>query len=247
MDTSFNLRRHRDKTFWPTTTEDLDLTDLAGLIARSDRIDGAQVDYLQTFWVLDTSHVVGEVNAVILDSHRGLVSTVETVSKLMQRVAADLQFGAQYQLQELVCSLGLPRFKLPLICRDMQFLPVTFRHLAGRHWFGVHQYCSAKSVAGGAVVQLYNGLRLFLPVSKRALVNQIDRVQVLHRYLANDTAYYNRFNYGGAVGGQQLAPELTYAGYRKFSQHLSQQYYGLPLDGNDLDLALMGYFGLKRA
>ncbi|VDG23473.1 hypothetical protein [Lactiplantibacillus mudanjiangensis] len=247
MDTKYDFRRYRNKQQWPATETSYDLTDLAGLVSRSERLDGAQVDYLQTFFVLDTSQLAVEVNAVILDSQRGIISTIQTVPQLMRQVALKLRFGAQQQLRELVDSLGLTPFKLPLICGDMQFIPMTFRHFAGRHWFGAHQFNFATTLptGTGTLLQLWNGLHLALPVSKRALGHQVQRAKVLQQRLAADRAYYDRFNYGGAIGGQRLAPELVQASYRNFSQHLNVVCYDAPLDHHDLEETLADYFVVR--
>jgi len=242
MESSYRHRVYRDKNFWPATVDCYDLTDTEGLLKQGERIDGAQVDYLKTFFILDTCHTVGSVNAIILDSQRGIVCTRQTVKQLMHEVVLSLRVGTQQRLQDLVKILGLSKHKLPLICRDMQFLPITFRQLPGHHWFGGHQYCWVVKDGTGTIVQLHNGVRLRLPISKRAILQQVKRAQELQTLLAADESYYDRYQYGGSVAGSQLMAELEYAGYRNFSQRLNQEQYGLPLDGCDLEGWLLGYF-----
>jgi hypothetical protein len=243
MVTSFRERVHRDKQYWPPTIDCYDLTDLEGLLVRGERIDGVQVDYLKTFFVLDTRHLINAANAIILDSERGIVSTSQTVPQLMQVVMQSLRVGSQQRMRDLVGLLGMSKHKLPMICKDMQFLPVTFRHLPGHHWFGGHQYCQAEADGTGTVIQLWNGLRLSVPITKRAVVKQIQRAKFLQLQLAADDAYYQRYLYGGTIAGNQLADELEYAGYRNFSQRLNLEQYGLPVDGDDLEGWLLAYFG----
>ncbi|MFD1420720.1 competence protein ComK [Lactiplantibacillus songbeiensis] len=243
MEIKYRHRVHRDKQYWPGAIDCYDLTDLEGLLVRGERIDGVQVDYLKTFFVLDTRHLVGATNAIILDSERGIVSTKQTVAQLMRTVRQSLRVGAQQRLRDLATIEALSRHKLPIICRDMQFLPVTFRNLPGHHWFGGHQFLHADAEGTGTVVQLWNGVRLEVPITKRAFMKQVERVQLLQLLLAEDDVYYERYSYGGQVGGKRLADELEYAGYRNFSQRLNQEQYGLPVDDADLESWLLGYFG----
>ena len=156
-----------NQQIWQALPTHFDTINPLSIVKHARRVEGLKLTPLNTFLLLDLHKEACDANTVVFDTQRGILSTTKTSRQLLKRSwQSSMDFAVDLQNRHIATELGHTRHRLPIVFKDIQYIPLGARSRENTSWVGAHQLTDY--YPDGKVCELLFGNNITVTIKRSA-------------------------------------------------------------------------------
>lgn len=206
--------------------------------------DNCRLAFGATLALINISDLRLRAKTIVVDAHRGIITTPISTSRLVRRLVQTLPYGYMQVRDMVVAKLGASRTKLPIITAQCGLVPLGAVTRESTDWVATHGLSQLCRDGDKTRFEYRNGLQLVVPKRYSAMDKQVQRVLKLQ-------AGYRQLQ---GINDQQDVYRATEARYSAYNNRINERVifeffksfrddYGLDLSDEDIRFYQCHYFG----
>ncbi|WP_318766674.1 hypothetical protein [Lactiplantibacillus carotarum] len=162
---------------WKQLPKLLNLQSPTVILKYAQRNDNVRLSLRNTMAVADIRHLGRKERSLVIDAHRGIISTSQLTSQLI-RAQENVLIYEHRRIKVMVAEqLGYSHTKLPIIQNQFTLCPLGAVTRESTNWFGMYHLSSYTAMGKMTRLEFDHQVSVIVPKSYRTLRTQMMRTQ----------------------------------------------------------------------